>query len=210
MSDIENTQNNAESRQQENFFNPVKVDESGKLARRMIWSTKSIEAALQGIREGRQLIANPFHEGNVKLLKSNLNFQRTPEEMEEYKKCMKDVLYFASKCQLMTPEGIKPIKLRDYQEDYLRHLEKNRLSIFLSCRQSGKCIFFTSTALLKIDWNTFGKNRDIDVKKVKKRFAKYLEGDYYNLPMFELYNVYDNSFRWKIEYILYKILYKIC
>ena len=64
MEDLEKTQN----KQQDSFFNPVKVDESGKLARRMIWSTKSIEAALQGIREGRQLIANPFHEGNVKLL----------------------------------------------------------------------------------------------------------------------------------------------
>ena len=208
MSDKEKNQAN-KSKQQENFFNPVKVDESGKMARRMIWSTKSIEAALKGLREGRQLIANPFYEGNVKLLKANLNFQRTPEEMEEYKKCMKDVLYFASKCQLMTPEGIQHITLRDYQEDYLRHLEKNRLSIFLSCRQSGKCLFFLTKIYLKINWNTFGGGRNINIEKIKKHFEQYLEDDHYNMPMFELYNVYDSSLRWKIKYRLYKIVYRL-
>ena len=195
MEDLEKTQN----KQQDSFFNPVKVDESGKLARRMIWSTKSIEAALQGIREGRQLIANPFHEGNVKLLKANLNFQRTPEEMEEYKKCMKDVLYFASKCQLMTPEGIKPIKLRDYQEDYLRHLEKNRLSIFLSCRQSGKCQLFDTQIVIKInDKNLCHQFKKDMLKKYK------IEDNIYEMPLFELYNLYDNSLKWKKEYDLYK------
>ena len=57
---------------------------------------------------------------------------------------MKDPVYFASKCYLMTPEGLKPCILRDYQIDYLRHLQKNRFSIFLSCRQSGKS---TTTAI---------------------------------------------------------------
>ena len=44
----------------------------------------------------------------------------------------------------MTPEGLQPVTLRDYQEDFLRHLQNKRFSIFLSCRQSGKS---TTTAI---------------------------------------------------------------
>ena len=64
--------------------------------------------------------------------------------MEDIIRCVKDPIYFASKCFLMTPEGLQPVTLRDYQEDYLRHLQNNRFSIFLSCRQSGKS---TTTAI---------------------------------------------------------------
>ena len=191
------------TKKDEDFFNPVKVDESGKIARRMIWSTKSIEAALQGIREGRQLIANPFYMGNTKLLKPDLNFKRTPEEIADFIRCKNDIIYFATKCKLMTPEGIEYITLRDYQEDYLRHLEKNQLSIFLSCRQSGKCFFFLSKC-------TFQIKSCQQIKKDKlKSYCISEENSIYEMPLFELYNLYDNSLKWKIQYRLYKLLYKI-
>lgn len=60
--------------------------------------------------------------------------------MDDYIKCKLDPVYFAKKCFLMTPEGLKPCKLRDYQEDYLRHLQKHRFSIWLACRQAGKSV----------------------------------------------------------------------
>lgn len=187
------------TKKDEDFFNPVKVDESGKIARRMIWSTKSIEAALQGIREGRQLIANPFYMGNTKLLKPDLNFKRTPEEIADFIRCKNDIIYFASKCKLMTPEGIEYITLRDYQEDYLRHLEKNQLSIFLSCRQSGKCFFFNTHIVIKIN------NEDLCQQIKKDKLEKYkIKDNIYELPLFELYNLYDNSLKWKKEYDWYK------
>jgi hypothetical protein len=81
------------------------------------------------------LVANPFYENNTKLLKGDLVFERTKEEIKEWKKCAGDIHYFTEKyCKLMTPEGIKNIKLRDYQKNYLQHLVDNRLSIFLACR----------------------------------------------------------------------------
>jgi hypothetical protein len=186
-------------------FNPVKEDKDGVKARRTIWSTKSLELALKGIEQGKKLIANPFYENNTKLLKGDLVFQRTQDEIEEWLRCKNDIIYFVEKyCKLMTPEGIKYVKMRDYQKKYLNHLMNNRLSIYLACRQCGKCVSFLQTVDIQLNTNDFAD-------KLKKYFDKnyYIqEKDCYNLPLFELYNLYDKSFRWKVQYFLYKFLYK--
>ena len=189
-------------------FNPVKDEKDGVKARRMVWSSNALDLALKGIEQGKKLIANPFYENNTKLLKGDLVFERTNEEIEEWKRCKNDILYFAEKyCKLMTPEGIKNVKLRDYQKNYLRHLEDNRLSIYLACRQCGKCLSLITNVLVKID------REKIDF--IDDRLKKYLNSnyymndkDYYELPLFELYNLFDNSIKWKIKYHLYKFLYK--
>ena len=128
----------------ETEFNPIKEMVGGKQAERVIWSTNIINIALQAIEEGKPLKASPFYMKNTKLLKPELVYKRTKEEIDDYIRCKTDPVYFASKCYLMTPEGLKPCVLRDYQIAYLRHLQKNRFSIFLSCRQSGKS---TTTAI---------------------------------------------------------------
>ena len=125
-------------------YNPIKEQINGKAAEKVIWSTAVINKALEGIQQGQPLKASPFLNKNTKLLKPELVRRYTQEEIEDYKKCALDPVYFASKCYLMTPEGLKPCKLRDYQIDYIRHLQHNRFSIFLSCRQSGKS---TTTAI---------------------------------------------------------------
>ena len=125
-------------------FDPVKEIKSGKENERVIWSTASLNAAVDALRKGLPLKANPFIGKNTKLLKPDLVYKRTQEEIEDYIHCKEDPVYFASKCYLMTPEGLRPCVLRDYQVEYLRHLQKHRFSIFLSCRQSGKS---TTTAI---------------------------------------------------------------
>lgn len=163
-------------------FNPVKEDEAGKTAKRMIWTTASIDLALKGIEQGRRLLANPFYENNTKLLKGDLVFKRTPEEVQEWIHCSQDIIYFANTyCQLMTPEGIRHITLRDYQEEYLRHLQANRLSIMLAARQCGKtvtsAIFMLWYVLFNTDKNALvvGNKRKTAVEildKVKKIFLE--------------------------------------
>ena len=189
-------------------FNPVKEDKDGVKAKRMVWSSNAINLAFEGLKQGRKLVANPFYENNTKLLKGDLVFERTDAEIQEWLKCKNDIIYFVEKyCQLMTPEGIKHVKLRDYQKNYLKHLEKHRLSIYLACRQCGKCNLFITNILCKINWKIFEKNGD----KLKKYFdCLYYnkEKDCYELPLFEIYNLYDKSFKWKIQYLLYKIIYK--
>lgn len=148
-------------------FNPVKEDDSGKIAKRMIWSTESLNLAIKGLEEGKKLKANPFYENNTRLLKGDLVFERTEEEIEEWKKCKDDILYFAEKyCKLMTPEGIQHIHLRDYQKKYLRHLEKNRLSIYLACRQCSKT---TMSALFMLHYICFNFDKNALVLGNKRR-----------------------------------------
>lgn len=189
-------------------FNPVREEVDGKKARRIIWSTESLDLAIKGLEQGRKLIANPFYENNTKLLKGDLVFERTAEETLEWRRCKKDILYFAKKCKLMTPEGIKYVKLRGYQKKYLEHLQKNRLSIYLACRQCGKCLSLITNVSCEFSdefWNTFGY-------KLKKKWDKTYhikELDCYMIPMFEIYNLYDNRISWKIRYLLYKKLYKL-
>ena len=125
-------------------YDPIKVQKDGSEAERVVWSTKALNAAVEGLNKGLPLKANPFCGKDTGLLKPDLVYKRTEEEIEDYIHCMQDPIYFASKCFLMTPEGLKPCILRDYQEDYLHHLQNNRFSIFLSCRQSGKS---TTTAI---------------------------------------------------------------
>lgn len=185
-------------------FNPIKEDKSGVRAKRMIWSTAAINTAIQGIIDGRKLVANPFYENNIKLLKGDLVFKRTDEEIEDFKHCMNDIIYFTSKCKLMTPEGIQHVTLRDYQVDYLNHLMNNRLSIFLSCRQSGKCVLFTTKIQCKL--NNISDSR---IKKYLKKHYYIEEKDYYDIPLFEVYNLFEHSIKWKFEYYLYKIMYKL-
>lgn len=148
-------------------FNPVKEDDSGKIAKRMIWSTESLNLAIKGLEEGKKLKANPFYENNTRLLKGDLVFERTEEEIEEWKKCKDDILYFAEKyCKLMTPEGVQHIHLRDYQKKYLRHLEKNRLSIYLACRQCSKT---TMSALFMLHYICFNFDKNALVLGNKRR-----------------------------------------
>lgn len=150
-------------------FNPVKEETDGVKAKRMIWSTAAFDMALKGIEQGRKLVANPFYENNTKLLKGDLVFQRTQEEIDEWMRCKNDIIYFVEKyCKLMTPEGIKHVTLRDYQVDYLRHLEKNRLSIMLSARQAGKT---TTSALFMLHYICFNIDKNALVLGNKRKTA---------------------------------------
>ena len=186
-------------------FNPVKEDRDGVKAKRMIWTTKSIEMAIKGLEEGRKLVANPFYENNTKLLKGDLVFQRTKEEIEDWKHCMLDIIYFVTKCKLMTPEGIQYITLRGYQEKYLKHLVAHRLSIYLACRQCSKttmsAIFLLWYVLFNVDKNALvlGNKRKTAVEILDKIKKIYLELPYYLKPGVYKWNeseiVFDNGCR---------------
>lgn len=121
-------------------FDPIKVARDGKMAEQVIWSTNSINVAIDGINKGLQLKANPFIGKDTQLLKPNLVYKRTKEEIDDFKKCMFDPIYFASKCYIKTPTGLKPCTLRDYQVKYINHLVDHRFSILRACRQAGKSV----------------------------------------------------------------------
>lgn len=191
-------------------FDPVKRDKGGKEAEAVIWSCSVLEKAVDAMKKGLPLKANPFIGKNTKLLKPDLVFKRTQEEIEDYMHCMEDPLYFATKCYLMTPTGLQPVILRDYQEDYMRHLQKNRFSLFLSCRQSGKT-FLQNTKVKFLFTNSFINNYGIQFGKQKFTYIfknfKYVKSgsDYlFELPFYEFQNLFDDTVYWKLKYNLYK------
>lgn len=195
---------------EENFdWDPVKYAKDGKKAQAVIWSTNVINAAVDAIKKGLPLKANPFIGKNTLLLKPDLVFRKTEEEIEEAIKCMEDPVYFATKCQLMTPTGLKLVTLRDYQVDYLHHLQKNRFTIWLACRQAGKTLNLSTNIRILINTNTCKINK---LNYLLKRYYFYIDKDnnyIIDLPLFELINLYDNSIIGKLRYYLYKIIHKL-
>ena len=200
---------NIKKTRKQDTFNPVKEDTSGVQAKRMVWSSKSLDLAFEGLKQGRKLIANPFYENNTKLLKGDLVFDRTPEEIQEWLRCKNDIIYFVEKyCKLMTPEGIRNVTLRDYQRRYLKHLMDHRLSIYLACRQCGKCVALLSFVKLKMNLDIFNH---IDDRLKNRLISCYYDNvsDSFNMPLYELLNLFDKSFTWKLKYPLYKLLHKL-
>ena len=184
-------------------FDPVKDQKGNEQAQSVIWSTKSLHMAVDAITKGLPLKVNPFIGNNTKLLKPELVFKRTEEEINEYVHCMQDICYFAEKCYVMTPEGLKRIKLRDYQVKYLRHLESNRFSIYLAARQSGKSVVTAIYCLWKILFNVdkqgliLSKSGAAGVDLLKKIKDMFLNLPYYLKPGIYKWNqtsiAFDNN-----------------
>lgn len=190
-------------------YNPIKEQIGGEKAEAIIWTTKSIERALEGMKKGLPLKTNPFIGKQTNLLRPELVYRRTEEEIQEYINCMDDPIHFAQYCKLMTPKGLKHVTLRDYQEDYLRHLQQNNFSIFLSCRQSGKCESLCSQILIQVKNFKNIKNKKL-VNKLEKKDYFYIKDNIYKIPLFELYDCFcKQSFKWKIKYQLYKLIFKL-
>lgn len=104
------------------------------------WNTKLVEETKQMIDDGFE-VSNPFWENDPRWRAGDITFDYTPEEREEIKKCAKDVVYFANKyAYSMTDGGVQKITLRDYQETFLRDLQRERFSISMQSRQTGKTV----------------------------------------------------------------------
>lgn len=145
-----NTSNNkANNKSTVKKFNPVKEQVGNKEAERVVWTTESIEAAVDGLNKGLPLKANPFLDKNIAFLKPDLVYNRTQFEIDEFIKCMQDIIYFATNyCYLQTPTGKVNIKLRDYQVDYLKLMQNNRFVVCRATRQAGK----TTTTAIYLLW----------------------------------------------------------
>lgn len=166
-------------------YNPVKLPKDGVEAEKVIWTTKALNIAVDAIKKGLPLKANPFCGKNVQLLKPDLVYKRTKEEIDDYLRCREDPVYFASKCFLMTPEGLKACKLRDYQIEYLEALKENNFTILLSCRQAGKSTTTAIFCLWSILFNTdmagliLSKSGPAGVDLLSKTKDMYLNLPYY-------------------------------
>jgi len=85
---------------------------------------------------------NESYLGNPNVKRDGVQEQWTEEKVLEYKKCMEDPVYFSEKYLkvIHLDRGLVPFKLYPYQEKMFDHFNRNRFSIVLACRQSGKSI----------------------------------------------------------------------
>lgn len=135
----------------------------------VVWSTKSIELAMQAIEEGQGLRISPFLKSDPNLRKANLLFQYTDEEIAEILKCRKDIVYFAETyVYLKTENGLKHIKLRPYQKQLLKNYQENRWCITLFPRQSGKT---TTTAIFFAWFSIFNTDKNLAVIAQRDQIA---------------------------------------
>ena len=185
-------------------FNPVKEVKGDQRSQAIQWTSAILDTAVKGLGKGKRLVANPFYENNVKLLKPDLVFVRTAWEVAEWERCANDIFYFIETyAKTMTPLGIRNITLRDYQKKYLQLLLDNQLTIYKAARQSAKCNFFISKVLINIS------TKDCLLAKKINLLDYFISEDTYEIPFYEIWNCYDTSFKWKIKYRLYKIIDKL-
>ena len=109
---------------------------------RIIWSTKQINDLMLALDQGyRPKVKMPFYEGKQFLRKGNIVFEYTDEEIAELARCASDIVHFAEKyAVVMTDDGIRRVKLREYQKRMLRNFQSERFNIVLASRQMGKTI----------------------------------------------------------------------
>lgn len=161
--------------------------------KQMVFDTDKIHEATQKLVDGYILKRheNPWRKGEIGVRRSNVTFEMTEHEQEEYIKCALDPHHFAEKyCKVKREDGaIDTIPLRDYQEEILDNFVQHSLNILMASRQTGKCLSLMSNVLVY----------DFTTKSLTKT------------PLFELYfnnkenkTVYDRA-----KYLLYKIIKKI-
>ena len=109
---------------------------------RIVWSTKQVNDLLLALDQGyRPKVKMPFYEGKQFLRKGNIVFEYTDDEIAELARCATDIVYFAEKyAVVMTDDGIKKVKLREYQKRMLRNFQSERFNIVLASRQMGKTV----------------------------------------------------------------------
>lgn len=120
----------------------IPKEESDASSERQVWSTKSINDLMIALDKGyKPQVRMPFYEGKQMLRKGNIVFEYTDNEITEIAKCAKDIIYFAEKyAVVMTDEGIRKVKMREYQKDLLRSFQENRFNVVVAARQMGKTV----------------------------------------------------------------------
>lgn len=98
--------------------------------------------------------------GNPLLKKSRVQITWTPDLLQEYKKCSKDIIYFAEKYIKIVhvDDGLIPIKLYDYQKDIINKITTGRRVAVCTSRQAGKT---TSAATIILHYILFNQHKTV-------------------------------------------------
>ena len=125
--------------------------------------------------------------GNVLVKRDGVKQTWTKDEVQEYRKCMLDPIYFAETYGkvISLDKGLVPFNLYPYQKEMFEHFNDNRFSIVLACRQSGKsissCMYILWYALFHPDQTiVILANKGATAREMLSRITLALE----NTPFF--------------------------
>ena len=154
---------------------------------RIVWSTKQVNDLLLALDQGyRPKVKMPFYEGKQFLRKGNIVFEYTDDEIAELARCATDIVYFAENyAVVMTDDGIRRVKLREYQKRMLRNFQHERFNIVLASRQMGKTVTASIYNAWYVTFNTDKNtlllaNKSDTTKEIIDKAKVVLE----NLPFF--------------------------
>lgn len=133
--------------------------------------------------DGKEIIVDAsYYKGNENLLKSEAQIKWTPELIEEFERCAKNILHFSENYFFINTidEGKKKIELYKYQKKLLRAFRDNRFNIILSSRQSGKTTTITIYALWIVCFQadkriTIVANKESTAKEIFSRIRMSFE-----------------------------------
>jgi len=102
----------------------------------------------------------------------HLDYEYSPEEIRELKKCNDDLFHFIKYVKIINLDvGEMVFEPRDYQVELLDMFMKNRYSVALASRQSGK----TTVVAVYILWYAiFNKDKNIGIVSNKEASAKMI------------------------------------
>lgn len=131
------------------------------------------------------MIKNNFYNGQANLKASGTDISFTTEQVAEWIKCSKDPIYFIKKYVKVVhvDKGVVPFNLYEYQEKIIDTYHKNRRTMILSFRQSGKTMTTAAYFLWVVLFNS-DKNIAILANKaaMAREILSRIQFAYENLP----------------------------
>ena len=131
-------------------------------------------------------MSNDFYNGNVKIKKTGIAQQFTPEQIEEYIRCKHDIIYFVKNyCKIIAlGKGLQLLDLYEFQERMINAYNDRRFVINLLPRQMGKS---TAVAAYLMHYVLFNEHKTVGILANKAPTAREIlnriKRMYENLPL---------------------------
>jgi hypothetical protein len=115
------------------------------------------------------------YNGNINLKRENQSIEWTPDLVQEYIKCSKDVVYFTETYMkiINVDKGLVNFKLYPYQKHMLLSFANNRFNIVTTARQAGKS---TTTCAFILWYIIFNKEKTVALLANKGDTAREILG----------------------------------